>query len=269
MDSMVNSTEEEVIGAQETAPEELSSTSGMDDLRAAFASSSEESGSPAPESSIDSGDEGDQDGAPKAPVADDITDEDLSKVFQNPRVVQMLRQAQGQTLAQQRALWEQEQLQRQRADEEALLSDEEIGQRVRQQKQIEPIANQLRAEGYSKAQMDFLRQGIGSVWEAVPELKDMDPQERQKFNPTDPKFASYGDYMNTVIEHVANARAEKLAAKRAEKLAKVQTRAALDEFRKSQPNPAGVPGAGSAPGRIIDVDKMSGKQILEAAFSAR
>ena len=259
-DSMVNSEE------NEDTPLDLSTTSGIDDLRAAFTPSSEAPKTPEASSSDSDGSAGDEgEGAPEAPAGDGSSD--FSEVLKNPQFQAQLRTAQAQLLAQQRALWEQEQTAKQREEEELLLSDEEIGRRQRLQKELEPHLNRFRSEGYAQAQMDFLRSGIGDVWQKVPELKGMDVSERQKFNPTDPKWGSYGEYMEAVINHVANARAEKLATKRAEKLAKAKTSQALDEFRKAQPNPSGVPGAASAPGRIVDVDKMSGKDLLRAAFS--
>lgn len=258
-------------------------TTGIEDLRAAFADSpSKDSNTSAPDettgdSKADAKADAKQDtpadgatgkdasGAPEAPSGP--SDEDLAKVFQDPRVVQQLREAQGRAMAQARQLWEQEQAEARRKEEELLLDDEEIGKRVRAQQQAEPILNQARAEGYARAQQEFVLQGIGSIWNDVPELKEMDSAAKAKYDPMLPTWKTFGEYINAIVDVAANSRSQKLAEKKAKEIAKAMTAEQLNSFRKTQPNPAGVPGHGSAVGKIYDVDAMSGKDLFRAAFS--
>jgi hypothetical protein len=262
----VISTEEEVV---ETPSAEIDlSTSGLDDLRAAFAETPSEGttdteSAPGTENTSTEEGPGTQTGALEASA---VSEEDISRVFQDPRVVTMLQQAQGQSMAQARKLWENE-LQALREQEEALLlDDEEVGKRVREQQRMEPVLTRARAEGYARAQQDFVANGIGDLWQKVPELRELDRSEKAKYDPTLPTWKTMGEYLNAVVDVAAAKRSEKLATAKAKELAKAMTADELNKFRKNQPSPAGVPGHGREVGKIVDIDSMSGKDILRAAF---
>lgn len=258
--------------AETTQSTDLTTTTGIEDLRAAFESDTEETSTPSatPESgaaSTEAAAAGDDEGTgrvPNAPAA--FSDEDLSKVFQDPRVASMLRDAQGRSLAQARQMWEQELQAQRQQEEELLLDDEEVGRRERAKKAVEPILNNARAEGYARAQQEFVLHGIGDIWNKVPELAGLDAQTKARYDPTLPTWKTFGEYINAVVDLAANSRSEKLATKKAQAIAEVKTRDEMNKFRKNQPNPGGAPGNGTAAGKIFDVDRMSGKDLLKAAF---
>jgi uncharacterized protein with von Willebrand factor type A (vWA) domain len=269
MDS--NEIVEDTIPAEEST-HDLSSTTGIEDLRAAFGvdyaeesdtSSTEDSTPASTEAGAPVTDEED-DGVPNAPAA--FSDEDLSKVFRDPRVVNQLRDAQARSLSQARQMWERELQAQREADEELLLDDEEIGRRERAKKAVEPILNGARAEGYARAQQEFVLHGIGDIWNQVPELKGLDAQTKAQYDPTSPTWKTFGEYINAIVDLAANKRSEKLAGTKAKAIAEAKTRDEMNKFRKTQPNPAGAPGNGSAVGKIFDVDKMSGKELMRRAF---
>ena len=265
MEEQVSTPETEAVVV--TTPAVPDSTSGIDDLRAAFADAPSEAVAPAASTDAPSTDEPAAEGEPPtAPEAGSISDEDISRVFKDPKVVQALQEAQGRSMAQARQLWEME-LQRVREEEEALLlDDEEVGRRTREQQRMAPVLNQARAEGYARAQQEFVMHGIGDLWQKVPELRDLDADTKRQYDPTLPTWKSMGEYMNAIVDVAAAKRSEKLADKKAKELAKAMTASELNKFRQGQPSPAGVPGHGREVGKIIDVDNMTGKDILRSAF---
>lgn len=235
------------------------SLGGMDLLRSAFLE---------PEATAVEEDSEELDGVPE-PVPNagaDTEMEDYSKVFQDPRVIAALRQANQQSLAQARALWENELHNARAREEEALLSDEEIGERVRAQRALQPQLETAQQAGYARAQQDLIRFGIGDIFTKVPELANLSSDERETFNPTNPRYQSMGEYISALVDAAAAKRADKVAESRAKTLAKALVKEELAKIRKNQPSLVGVPGNGVAVDKMIDVERMTGRDLLQKAF---
>lgn len=269
---------------EENTPD-LESTTGYEDLRAALGATApwdgdestddesvEESTNETPKNSSDATDVTTQSPEDDAAAPDD---EEIGRVLKHPGVQERLRQnyqqgvlqAVNRAVAEARRLWDAELAQRASQEEELLLDDEEYGRRIREQQKIQPVLQRAQAAGYARAQQEFFHLGVGSVFEAVPELKTLDNSKRAELNPMDPKYRTYGEYVNALVDYVANQRAEKLAQSRADAIVQARLADARTKDRKHTPSPRGVPGPASAPGPIIDVDQMSGEQLLRAAFS--
>jgi len=241
---------------------DLSKSSGWDDLRAAFADVED-----APVTETPVVEDPTAEVAPEpTPTGPELTNEEIGRVLQDPRAVAQLQQGYAQALVNARQLWEAELQQRRLQEEEILLDDEEVGKRFRAQQQMEPVIRQAQAAGYAQAQTKFITEGIASVWQTVPELSQLDETAKAALNPADPKYTSYGAYMNALVDAAAAVRAEKQAKTLAKTMADARVADEVNKLRKGLPNVQGVSGPAGAPGPIIDIDRMSGSQLLEAAF---
>jgi hypothetical protein len=257
----------------DTNQPDLEETSGLEDLRSALGG-----GAPWEEETTP-----DSPSTPETPVSDsgntvesegdepqELSDDDVAKVLSNARVQAQLKaqyeqgfkQAAPALVARAREIWEQEQLRQRQEEDEALLDDEEIGKRLRQQKELEPIVRRAQAAGMAQAQQDFFQNAVGSVWNVVPELQNLPDNAKQNLHPLNPNFRTYGDYINAIIDVAA----EQRAAKKAESLVEAAKASELSRIRKNSPSPAGPSGPASGPGPIIDVERMSGDALLKAAF---
>lgn len=242
---------------------DLSESTGWDDLRAAFAEPVEDvavtEAPVAPDPTT-------VDAPAPSPTSAELSNEEIGRVLQDPRTVAQLQQSYAQAITNARQLWEAELQQRRLQEEEILLDDEEVGKRVRQQQQMEPVIRQAQAAGYAQAQTRFITEGISSVWNTVPELAQLDDNTKATLNPADPKYTSYGAYMNALIDTAASVRAEKQAKTLAKGMADARVADEVNKLRKGLPNVQGVSGPAGSPGPIIDIDRMSGAEILNAAF---
>jgi hypothetical protein len=119
-----------------------------------------------------------------------------------------------------------------------------------------PVLQQAQAAGYAQAQTRFLTEGISSVWTSIPELAQLDDAQKAQLNPADPKFTSYGAYINALVDAAATVKA----------MSDAQVADQVNKLRKGLPNVGSVSGPAGAPGPIIDIDRMSGTELLNAAF---
>ena len=263
---------------EQIAAPDLTETSADDDLRAALGDGRApwESDDPvedaAPDPSV-STPVGDTQSPPNEDAAP--SPEEISKVLGHPDVQARLRtefqkvagsEAQR-AAATERARLEYEAQVRKAQEDDLLLDDEEYGRRMRDQQKQAPVLQQAHQAGYTKAQADFFQLGVGSIWQTVPELKELDAAKKNELDPMNPKFRTYGDYINAVVDVAAGSRATKLAQAMAQDIAKAQTASELTKLRKSAPGYRAPAGPASAPGPIIDLDKMTGDELLKKAFA--
>ena len=251
----------------EPAPE--LALSGMDLLRTAFTAPPADvqpEGTDTEPELEQTQDSGETAGAPTT-APPEWSEEDLGRALTDPRVVSQLQQFIVERDAMIRRQFELEQSQARAREEEALLSDEELGARVRATASQAPLVTAAQAQGYARAQQDMIRLGIGDVWESVPELKEMSPAERAALDPMNPKFRSMGSYFNALVDVAADRRAEKAANQKAKVLADAMVKDRLAKARKDTPGTQGPTGQGQSVRNLIDVNRMSGREILDRAFS--
>lgn len=250
-------------------PPDLTTSSGWDDLRSAFGSPFEET--PATETPVETTGTNSEPTAETTPevtpdASTELSDEEIQRVLADQRFRTQLNASYTQSLIQARQLWEQELQARRLQEEELLLDDEELGQRVRAQQQMAPILNQARQEGFAQAQATFINQGIADMWARIPELNQLDQSVKATLNPADPRFQSYGEYVGAVVNAVAETKARTMAERMAKEMAEAQVAAKVAELRKGLPNISSPSGPAGAPGPIIDVGRMSGSELLKQYF---
>ena len=129
------------------------------------------------------------------------------------------------------------------------------------------MLTQAQAAGYARAQQDMLQLGVNDVFSKVPELKDLAPAERVALDPVNPRFTSMGDYFAALVDAAASKRAEKLAQKQARELAAAMVKDRTAQNRQAAPGLQGPAGQGRDVATFVDVDKMSGREILTRAFA--
>lgn len=200
----------------------------------------------------------------------DVQDEDISRVLSSPRVQAQLRDLfnrnSGQAVAEARQLWEAELARRAAEEEDLLLDDEEYGRRIRTAQKLTPQLTQAQQAGYMQGQTESFRMTIGAIWQ-IDELKALPDAEKATLDPADPKFGSYPQYVDAVINKVADVRARKLAEKMAKDMTDARVQSELSKFRKSSPSPLSVAGPSGGPSPIVDFDKMSGDDLFKLAFA--
>ncbi len=263
-------TEEESNDTDKTESEDTTYVSGLDLLKTEFV---DEPNSSADDTSDDS-DEGDE--KPQADESDDsspkeldvLDDETIRRVLAQPNVQTALRSVAATQEANLRAELAQEVQTDRQKDEELLLSDEELGQRKRQQEAMAEPLNNAKQEGYNAAQQDFMNLGIGDIWNQVEELKSLPEADRQSLDPRSSQFKSMGEYVSALVDTAATIRADKLVQEKAQKLADTMVQEEMREFREKQPNPEGVSGPTSPPNRDIDYENATGLDLLKKAFNA-
>lgn len=259
-------------------------TSGEEDLKSAFGAtapwesdeSSAAEGDTTDEDTEDGDGEGDSDTTPDEGSTENADlgpdEETLRKVLSDARVQNQLRslleQRTAEQLAAARAAWEVEQELQRAREEEALLDDEEYGKLVRERSTQRTGPSVLAAEqaGFERAQQEFFNMAVTSVWSDVEELKSLPDAKRAELDPANPAYNTYGKYISAVIDTAAAARAVKIAEKMANEMVEAKMADRLSQMRKAKPSPATVSGPSKPPGPLVNLETMSGDQLLKAAF---
>lgn len=255
---------------------DLSQTSAAEDFAKAFPDDDDDIAEEVLTPDEPSEDENPTDGeeptdAPDAPA--DANSEDISRVLQHPELQARIREAfargNAESLRLARLQWEAEQRRAREEEDLALLDDEEYGKRLREQQQTQPIIQRAQAQGYARAQQEFFQNAVGSVWQTVSELKTLPEDKRRALDPTNPEFRTYGDYISRLVDTVSNLRAEARAKEMADKIVEARLADERTKSRRENPGPRGVPGPASGPGPIVDLDKMSGEELLRSYFNSK
>lgn len=269
------------MSMEENTTYDLANTDAMADLRNAFASENdevEEGETPvveaAVETIVETPAEDTNDGAPSdVPDASaDPSDEEISRLLAHPQLQSRIRDAfqrgNSEAIRIARMQWEADQARQQAEEDDALLDDEEFGRRQREQQRLSPVLTQAQQSGYARAQQDFFNHAVTTVWTNVEELRSLPESEKRALDPTSPEFKTYGEYINRLVDVAATKRAEARASVLAEDLVTARVASELAKLRKGEASPRSVSGPASGPGPIVDVETMTGSQLLTAAFSS-